>query len=139
MNSPHRRMVEAVNGASLRRYRGTNRLHRALLGPGTLQLDEDPRAPFHRGQHFIERGNERAPADREALELVEGESVDSATRELPTRSDGTRHLVVVNDEDTVAAPVHVELDAIGAKLEGGKKGGEGVLGALARRAPMRDQ
>ena len=48
-------------------------------------------------------------------------------------------IVVMNDEDAIAASVHIELDAIGAELECAQEGGQGVLGALARRAPVRDQ
>jgi hypothetical protein len=138
VDPPHGRVVEAVHCAALRRRRGANRLHRARLGPGTLQLDEEARATLHQREYFVEGGDERAPAHRESLELIEGERVDAAAGELAAGCDRAWNLIVVNDENRIAAPVHVELDAIGAELERADKGGKGVLGTLARCAPVRD-
>ena len=49
-----------------------------------------------------------------------------------------QHGVVVHHHRTVGRPVDIELNAIGPLLEGARKGGQGILEALARRAAMSD-
>jgi hypothetical protein len=68
--------------------------------------------------------------------------VRHARDRLPVERDARRaragHGVVVDDHHAVARGVHVELDGVRALLERQGEGGERVLRALARRAPVRD-
>jgi RNA polymerase sigma-70 factor, ECF subfamily len=53
--------------------------------------------------------------------------------------DAARELrVVVDDHDSVRGGVDVELDAVGARRERRREGGQGVLALVARHSPMRD-
>jgi hypothetical protein len=49
---------------------------------------------------------------------------------------GVDHRIVVDDDNSVVRRVHIELDGVGAELDGALEGGERVLGMRLVRSPV---
>ena len=85
----------------------------------------------------MKRGNARPVSERESFELRGREFSDGPMRG-PLRMPGVDDRIVVNYDCPVAGRVHVELDAIGSKLDGPLKRGNRILGMSLVRSPVRD-
>lgn len=81
--------------------------------------------------------NARPISEWEAGELRRRQVGDRSMRG-PLWMPGVDDRIVVNDDDSVAGRVHIELDAIGAELDRADKRSDRVLGMGLMRAPVGD-
>jgi len=104
------------------------------LDSGSLDLDVDHCIAADR----VENGGQRRYLDTllepEFPDLVEGEVSDPAGGKVGRVDNG----IVMDDDDSVARRVHVELDGIGAELDRAGEGGNGVLGDRLVCPPVGD-
>ncbi len=104
-----------------------------------LKLDVHETAVAHQVQDLVERGHRGAGAGwGEAAAGVE--AADFVQRGLAHRAAAVggafEDEIVDHHQGAVARPVHVELDAVRAQVEGGGEGGQGILWRNPARAAM---
>ena len=86
-------------------------------------------------QHLLERGKPDARSDLETVELRKRNRRDSAPGD--GRIDRRRkHRIVMDDNDSIACCVNVQLDAVGARIQCRLEGRKRILGVSVANAAV---
>lgn len=125
-------MVERVDGAA--RFVLANNAHDERLDAGRLDLDVNHGIDTNGSEDCSERRNLHVLGEPKISELA-GRQLGNCVRRESRRINDR---VVVNDNNSVIGGVDVELDCLGAQLDGAQKSRDGVLGQGLMRPPMRD-
>jgi hypothetical protein len=89
-------------------------------------------------QDFGERWNEDSFPQRKSAQLVDSEVGDSGSSPVAKVTSLDNRIVVYYD-GAVTCRVYVELESLGAKLDGVEEGGNRILGKRVVRTPMGDR
>jgi hypothetical protein len=118
-------MVERVHRTC--RFRFANASRNKGLDVSGFYLDIDGDSTSHRCERIGKRRNPRTISEREPFQLGRREFNDwSVGGSL--RMPGVRHRIMVNHDHAIARGVHVELNALGAELDGALERGDRILG-----------
>ena len=118
-------MVERVYRAG--RSRLSNAASDKCFDVGGFDLDINDDSVSNRGERFRKRRNPRPVSEGKLFELRRRELNDGSMRGTLWMS-GVDDRVVVNHHYAVAGRVHVELNALGAELDGALERGYRILG-----------
>jgi hypothetical protein len=117
-------MIEGMYRAVGRRF--PDHSHDERLDVSPLYLHIDSSADRHRAEDFLQGGNKDTAAEVKLTNLARWKLGD---RQLSSEwhTTGVEHGIMMNDNNSIARSVHVELDRIGAEIERFQESGDGVL------------